>query len=162
MNNLKEEIWKKINNYPDYEISNFGRIKSFKQDSINGKVLSGGKDKDGYRIIGLTKNKKRKTEKIHRLLLETFDPIENMKSLKVNHKNGIKDDNRFPENVEWCTQSENEKHAHKIGLKNFKGNKAFSRGCGENNPFYGKKHSEKTKNKMREKRKNSDYFIYES
>jgi hypothetical protein len=41
-----------------------------------------------------------------------------MNNLTVNHINGIKTDNRFPENLEWCTQSDNNKHAYKSGMIN--------------------------------------------
>lgn len=150
---MKDEEWKKIKRYPDYEISNLGRIKSYKRNKI--KILSNCRDSDGYCVTGLTKDKKRDNIRIHRLVLETFNPIKNMNELQVNHINGIKDDNRYPENIKWCTQSENERHAHKLGLKNFKGNKAFSRGCGVDNPFYGKKHSEETKRLIGEKIKES-------
>ena len=40
------EEWKKIEGYEDYEVSNFGRIKSYKQDK-NGKITLGNKDKKG-------------------------------------------------------------------------------------------------------------------
>lgn len=53
---------------------------------------------------------------VHRLVLSTFNPIENMENYDVNHKNGNKLDNRL-ENLEWCTRSENIKHSYGNGLQ---------------------------------------------
>lgn len=54
---------------------------------------------------------------IHRLVLTTFCPVDNMNMLTVNHKDGNKLNNNLS-NLEWCTYSENQKHAYRLGLKN--------------------------------------------
>jgi hypothetical protein len=114
---LNNEIWKIINNFPDYEISSFGRVKSVKFGKE--KILNPKINKYGYHEICLYKNGKRFWKRLCRLVLENFNPIENMNNLEVNHICGK---NNFLKNLEWMTHSENYKHAYKnkltkVGMK---------------------------------------------
>jgi len=109
------EIWKIIDGFSDYAVSNFGRIKSFKKDKVTGKIIKPIKFGCNYFYVNLYNNKRSKSKRIHRLVLENFNPVKNMSKLQVNHKNGIKADNRL-ENLEWVTGSENQKHAFDLGL----------------------------------------------
>lgn len=106
-------MWKTIPNFEKYEISNDGKIRSYQKD-WNGKILKQKTDKDGYKEIGLYKNGEKYYFRVHRLVLSVYNPIENESEFEVNHKNGIKDDNRI-ENLEWCTPLENTRHAIKLG-----------------------------------------------
>jgi len=120
--NFQNEIWKRIKYFPEYEVSNFGRVKSFKRDIINGKIRKFYIDIYGYKTITLIKNSKLKTFTIHRLVIQAFKSNPENKS-QINHIDGNKLNNKI-ENLEWCTCSENLKHAYKLGLKSNKGEKA--------------------------------------
>jgi len=101
-----KEVWKTINRYEGlYEVSNVGRVASFKSGTrVILKVNSS--TRDGYfRImIGHYRNaiKNRKSYLVHRLVAEAF--IRNPENKpEVNHKDGNKANNSI-KNLEWCTK----------------------------------------------------------
>ena len=122
------EIWKPIKGYEGiYEISNFGRgVKSLDRHWSPGeKILQSTFSEDGYLQINLYKDKIHRNIKIHRLVAETFIPNLNNYP-QINHKNGIKTDNRV-ENLEWCTHQENIDHVFEIGKRKRKQTKTSSK-----------------------------------
>lgn len=123
MKDIEIEIWtavkfKNIDYTGFYEVSNMGRVKSLKREtqSKNGKVFTlyekilkqtlNGEGK--YLTIGLCMNGIKKTAYVHILVATTFIPNTENKP-QVNHKKGIKTDNRASE-LEWTTQQENINH----------------------------------------------------
>lgn len=115
---MTKEIWKDIKGYEGlYQVSNLGRVKSlnYKRQGIE-KNLKTNFNKQGYLYVDLYKCQKTKKFRIHQLVANAFIPkLERL--TQINHKNGIKTDNRVC-NLEWVTPSENVKHAYKHGLRN--------------------------------------------
>lgn len=116
--------WKTVCDYPDYEISTDGQIKSLdriiirngNKSFIKGRLMKQQMGKFGYLLIGLRKNGVPRTERVNVLMGKTFlDKDYISKGLVTNHKNGVKSDNRL-ENLEIVTWSENNLHARKTGL----------------------------------------------
>lgn len=97
------EQWRDIPGYEGrYQASNTGRVKGPR--GLNKPFKSRG----GYMIATLCHNSVRTREGVHRLVAKAFIPNPAGKP-QINHKNGIKTDNR-PENLEWVTCSENNLH----------------------------------------------------
>lgn len=110
-----KEIWKEISNFPDYEVSNLGRVKSKKRIvttkqnkkySVKEKILKPQiNNKTGYMQYTLIKNKKKITKLAHILVAETFLNKTN-DNLEINHKDENKLNNRL-DNLEYCTHKYN-------------------------------------------------------
>ena len=114
-----KEIWKDIKEYEGfYQVSNLGRVRSLPRktnNQYNKGLIMKQRNSFGYSKIQLRKNKKYKWFFVHRLVAMMF--LNNYdEKLQVNHKNGIKNDNRV-ENLEMVTASENQIHSDRI-LKN--------------------------------------------
>ena len=124
--NLSEEVngvvykeeWKDIKGYEGlYQISSFGRVKSFV-------VSNTGRIRKGVLALGYPQvqlkgkgDNTMETKKIHRLVGEAFIPNPNNLP-EINHKQGNREDNRYW-NLEWSSPSDNVKHAYRVlGKKN--------------------------------------------
>ena len=96
-----EEVYKKIDGYENYEVSNLGNVKNTKTN----RILKPGKDTNGYYFIGLSKNNIRKTFLIHRLIAYAFIPNpENLR--EIDHINQDKANNSIT-NLRWVSRSNN-------------------------------------------------------
>lgn len=108
-------MWKVIPAFGGrYEASETGEIRH----SLNKNIRKPRINKFGYLQLNFSRNDgtgKSDTILIHRLIAMTFIP--NPLNLpEVNHKDGNKQNNSV-ENLEWCTVSDNAKHAYKMGLQ---------------------------------------------
>lgn len=118
------EIWKDIEGYEGYyQISNLGRVKrlaryvdrhaygivhkKFYKEHIMKPSVS-----RGYYVVRLCKDCCGRNVQIHRLVASAFIPNPKCKE-QVNHKNGIRCDNRV-ENLEWATNTENQRHSFQV------------------------------------------------
>lgn len=115
------EIWKDIKGYEGkYQVSNLGYVKSLMMWTGDryirrDKILRGLLNKNGYLYVSLSKDGKVERFKVNRLVAEAF--IDNPYNLPItNHKDGNKLNN-VTDNLEWCTYSDNLKHAYKKGLR---------------------------------------------
>ena len=94
---LPEEVWVQSYCSKIYEVSNFGRVRN-----KNNKVLLNGTLKNGYIVYSL----ENKHYLGHRLILQSFQPIDTFNEMTVDHINGIKTDNNLS-NLRWMSGDEN-------------------------------------------------------
>jgi len=117
-----EREWRPVVGWEErYEVSSDGLVRSLNWEGHPGiiKVLKSHitkspRNKVGYHVVRLHRGKKQFSKFVHRLVLEAFKgtPLER---LEGNHIDGDTLNNR-PENLEWCTSSENHVHAYNTGL----------------------------------------------
>ena len=103
------EIWRDIEGHEgNYQISNFGRVKSFK--GRKPRILSTCKDSKGYPKATFTEDGKQKTYLIHVLVARAFIPNPDNLPI-VHHKDGNKKNNRV-DNLQWVTYGQNLQYAY--------------------------------------------------
>lgn len=113
------EIWKEIEKYPRYEVSNTGKVRNKETKHL----LRPAVNHKGYFIVSLTyATQQAKTIVVHRLVGLTFIPNPKNKP-QINHKDCDKQNNNVS-NLEWVTPSENQIHSYKNNRKPHKGEKA--------------------------------------
>lgn len=126
----KQEEWKDVKGFEgQYKVSNMGRVWSISRlVRIGGKtgscqtkdiILKQSTDLKGYKKVCLNDNGKTRCKFVHRLVAEAF--INNIEGKpQINHKDGDKTNNNV-NNLEWCTNGGNQKHAYRLGLNKVTG-----------------------------------------
>lgn len=114
--NFPNEIWANVDK--QYQISNYGRVKSLKrnvrigkserviQESIINPYIN---KKTGYMQVRVSNRKK---VNVHRLVAIHFC-ADRKQGLVVNHKDGNKTNN-LSDNLEWVTIAQNNKHRYDV------------------------------------------------
>lgn len=122
-----KEIWKTVPNYEgEYEVSSKGRVRSVKAKRPDkGHILKAYRNKrNGYLYLALSKNGVARTVRVHKIVMMAFNPRGEYgkydKNLTINHIDGDKTNNSLG-NLEWCTQSENQYEAIRLGLQKNEG-----------------------------------------
>lgn len=127
---MKEaEVWVVVDGFPDYLVSNFGRVKSIGRTTVRRDGITSRKKElikkqcktRGHLVTRLWRNGTSKCLYVHRLMAKAFIPNPENKP-HINHKDGNKNNNSLS-NLEWCTPSENNQHAIDNGLR------GYNKGC---------------------------------
>ena len=102
--------WREIEECPSYCVSREGDI----VNSLTGKKLKP-RNNGGYSYVTLCDDEGHHQKAIHRLVAKAFIPNPQDRP-QINHLDGDKSNNRV-DNLEWCSGSENMKHAYRTGLQ---------------------------------------------
>lgn len=119
------EEWRDVPDWPEYQVSNLGRVKRV-LPSQNGRAVVGGIRQpitlsSGYLAVTLsTKGRGRRLVPIHRLVALAFLGNPPVREMEVNHIDANRGNPRL-DNLEWVTRSDNHRHAYRVGYANAKG-----------------------------------------
>lgn len=129
---IQEEIWKDIPEYEGlYQVSNLGRVKSLprtivrsdgRKQLVKERILKGRLGTTGYFTVGLYKDKKQKTHKVHKLVAIAFLGHEpnGFNGLIVDHLDNNRLNNKL-ENLQLITTRENNSKDKKGGSSKYTG-----------------------------------------
>ena len=99
----------------NYEITDDGKV----INKRTGRVLKHSKNPSGYHIVVISYQGKRKAFTVHRQVMLAFEFLPDNEKFEVNHIDGNKDNNCI-NNLEWMTQSDNQKHSIQVlGAKRY-------------------------------------------
>lgn len=110
----KGEIWKEIDNYPDYRVSSFGRVVSLTSQGRGTLILTHWIDPDGYHHVNLYKNSRNKRHAVHILVATAFIGPRPFEGAQVCHNDGYLS-NCCKYNLRWDTCKNNHKDKVKHG-----------------------------------------------
>ena len=116
---MEKEIWKDVINYEGlYQVSNLGRVKSFKFQKE--RILKLSTDKKGYSIVCLHKDKKQSVIKVHKLVAIAFLNHEPCgMSIVVDHIDNNKENNKLS-NIQLISNRENSSK-NRVGVSKYTG-----------------------------------------
>lgn len=118
------EIWKDIKGYVGYQVSNYGRVRTYNKITHTerhgdrhwkNRILKQKDSKDKCFRVELWKDGSHKTVLVHRLVAVAFLGEPPDRNMTVNHKDGNRHNNNI-ENLEWLTLADNIRHGFKNGL----------------------------------------------
>lgn len=110
-----KEVWKEIIEYPNYQVSDNGRIRNIKTN----KILKPSVNSNGYLRVTLSKNGKAKQFSVHRLVAGAFIPNDSNYP-QVNHKDENKQNNNI-NNLEWCDNRYNTRYSNSRAVFGYDG-----------------------------------------
>lgn len=118
------EIWKDIDNYPGYQVSNLGRVRTYNKTTFTEKhgerhwqdrILKQKLTKLNMYRVELWNDKGHKTISVHRLVAVAFLGKPSDEKMTVNHKDGNRTNNCV-DNLEWLSLADNIRHGFRNGL----------------------------------------------
>lgn len=106
------ENWSDIIGFPEYQISDLGRVKSLKKRTAN--VMAATPNTNGHLYVKLRANGRYHKQYVHRLVATAY--IQNPNNFPVVNHIDANPQNNAVSNLEWCTQKSNMLHASECGL----------------------------------------------